>query len=363
MSATRFQTIKKSDPLFIQYLWGESQSGARPVPIETFNLGLPEETVTFEFLTRDQISKVNFLTFLSHFIKLNSFTLVLMPLFFVLTKNFVNDRYNDPFSIILAALSMILLYAGLNIRNDVVDHLSGFDRVNIAFYPKPILKGWITAKTASRISWTLMTGSFLISLPIFILQNELIRVVTGVILLIIMSQLVSKNSYKNTLLGEMTLFLLLGPALVAGYQVSMGAGIDTEVLSFGVLWGTASVFLIHINNFSHLVTSAQARIKNSMTNMGFDNAKKFIIFWWFLLLGMWIGFHWFFMPLLNTLLSTLILIGFSVPFLIQLKKIKSPLGSELRHLRKESVKIFVMIAFIFFVENLLSIGTKLNWTY
>lgn len=208
-----------------------------------------------------------------------------------------------------------------------------------------------------------MIAGGLIAAPIFILQPELVRVMAVVVGLVILSQILSKNSYKNNLLGELTLFLLMGPALVAGYQVSLGAGIDAEVLAFGILWGTVAVFLIHINNFSHLVTSSQARIKNSMTTMGFDRSRQFIFCWWLMMLILWILFHWFFTTELASLMTAIIALAISVPFLNQLIKIKSPLGSDLLKIRVESLAIVMSLAFMLLVEFSIAVGTKLTWIH
>ncbi|MBC7421610.1 MAG: prenyltransferase [Bdellovibrio sp.] len=362
MRSHRFISVKKADPLFSQYLLGKTADGLRPIPVETFNLGSPEETVTFEMLEQKEIQRPSVFEFVSRLIKLPTFLLILMPLFFVFTKNFVDDRFRDPFCIVLAAFAMLFLFAGLNIRNDVVDHLSGFDRVNIAFTAKPIMSGWVTAWKAAHISWILIGISFLISLPIFILQIELFRILVVVIVLLVVSQFFEKNSYKQNWLGEWTLFLLLGPALVSGYQVSLGAGIDTEGLAFGVLWGFACLFLIHVNNFSHMLTSSQAQIKNTMTKMGFDKAKKFLIAWWTTYFVLWFLFHWFYGGMFWTLFGTALLVFWSLPLFLKVAKIQSPIGSSLKEIRRESLKTFLMMVAILVVENLWYIGVKLDWT-
>ncbi len=361
MKPHRFVSLKKADPLFEQYLNGQVEPGYRPIPVETLNLGSPEESVTFELRNLSEIKRPQAFKFISYFIKLPSFTLILMPLFFVLTKNFVADRFYDPFSMLLASIAIVFLYAGLNIRNDVVDHLSGFDRVNIAYSPKPILCGWTTAAASLKISWILIGISFVISLPIFILQNELIRILAVVVILFLATQFLQKNSYKQNWLGEWTLFILVGPALVAGYQVSLGAGVDTQGLAFGVLWGFACLFLIHVNNFSHLLTSSQAQIKNSITKMGFDRAKTFLMIWWGTAIVFWTIFHWFYSNSFWTGFGTAFMIIASMPFFKNLSKIQSPLSSSLKKVRKDSVRAFLAMVFIFLIENFSYVGAKLDW--
>ena len=152
-------TLKKAEAEFEDFLWGRSSQkltkNQRALPIKTYNLGTPEESVTFELKNVSDIKKPGIFVFLSSLVKLNSFILILLPLFYIFTKNYSTGLISNPqsntLSITLAALAVIFLFAGLNIRNDVNDHISGFDRVNLDSKPKPIRMGWISAHKAARV--------------------------------------------------------------------------------------------------------------------------------------------------------------------------------------------------------------------
>ncbi len=366
MNYNSFKTLKRSDAEFEDYLWGAGshiKNRTIPLPIKTLNLGEKNETVTFQVFTDYEIQKPKKIDFLIALIKLHTYVLILMPLFFVLVKNFVDERLWDPYSITFSAVATMLLYAGLNIRNDVSDHIYGYDRVNILKSNKPIARGWITARKASIISWIVIGLAFLFSIPALIMQPELRRILTVVLILFLIGQFAKKNIYKYSRLGEVILFLIAGPGLIAGYQVSLGGGIDTEVLAFGILWGIAVLFLIHVNNFSHILTSSQAGIVNTVTRMGFDQAQKFLIIWWCVYCSMWLVFHLCYASLIWTIFGTIVLVLWSVPLFSKILKIRSPLGSDLDLIRKEAYKIFLMMIFIFFAENFWYLGEKLKWNY
>lgn len=365
MNFNSFKTLRRGDIEFNDYLWGRGvhrRQKTFPLPVKTLNLGEINETVTFQVFSHMEIQKPNWIDFTSALIKLHTYILILMPLFFVLVKNFVDERFRNPFSLLLAGIAMLFLYAGLNIRNDVIDHVFGYDRVNILKSNKPIAKGWITAQQASNLSWILILLAALISTPSFFLEHELFNVLAVVVVLFILGQFIRKNAYKYNRFGELILFLLAGAGLVSGYQVSLGAGVDTEVLAFGIFWGAAVLFLVHINNFSHILTSSQAGVMNTITRMGFDRAQKFLVVWWSFVCCLFFIFHAYYASLIWTIFGTLLLFLWSLPLFNKIMKIRSPLSSDLDLIRKEAYKTFLMMVFILFAENTWYLWEKLNWT-
>lgn len=357
-----FVSLKKDQKEFREYLLGISPKGYRAIPVQTLNLGSEDETVTFDCRPMKEIPKPSFFLFLISFIKLRSYLLILLPLLFVVVKNFVAGRFYDPFSLCFAVTGMVILYAGINIRNDLVDHMSGFDRVNIPYSDKPILQGWISAYRANQWAWILIFFAAVVSIPTLVLQNEEVRVLVVVLALVFIGQIFRGSYYKEKHFGELILFILIGPGVVSGYQVALGAGIDTEGLAFGILWGFATLFLIHTNNFCHLLTSSQAQIKNSMTKLGFDRAKKFLIWWWVVFILLFFVFHWYYASTFWTWFGTGLLIFWSFPLLIEISKIRSPLGSDLMNLRKTAHHTFTLMVFILMVEFIWYAGVKINWT-
>ena len=359
-----FITLKKSDADFKKYLWGNFSSTERALPLATMNLNSPEETITFEVVDKASIQKPSAISIFFTLIKFQTLHLILIPLFYVLVKNYVDNRFRDPTTCAIAAVAMLFLFAAFNIRNDINDHISGYDRVNIIHrgqYGKPIKLGWITAKQAAGLSWLLTLISMVLSFPVMLRQREEARVILVSLVLIIAGRLLTKNSYKNQRWGEIIFFILAGPAVLSGYQVALGAGIDTEVLAFGVLWAWAIQFLVHLNNFSHILTSSQAGIKNTITNAGFDKAKMILSVWWIAFIGLWILYHYFYASVFWLILTTVILIFWSIPTLIKINETQSPVGSELIALKKVGYRNFLLMCGLIFFEFYWYLGTKNNW--
>lgn len=359
-----FITLKKSDADFKKYLWGSFSTTDRAIPLATMNLDSPEETITFEVVDKNLIQRPSSGLIFLKLIKFHTLYIILIPLFYVLVKNYVDNRFHDPITCAIAATAMIFLFAALNIRNDINDHISGYDRVNIDHRGqngKPIKLGWITANQAAGLSWILTLISMILSIPVMLRQREEARVILVSMILIFAGRLLSKNSYKNQRWGEIIFFILAGPALVSGYQVALGAGVDTEVLAFGVLWAWAIQFLVHLNNFSHILTSSQAGIKNTITNAGFDKAKLILSIWWLLFIALWILYHYFYASVFWLILTTIILIFWSIPTLIKINETQSPVGSELITLKKVGYRNFLLMCGLIFFEFYWYVATKNNW--
>ena len=359
---SRYVTLKKNDPLFHQYLWGKCEVEKHTaLPMSSLNIDSPEETITFEIVETSSIEKPSNWQIYMSLIKIKKLYLVLIPFLYVAVKNYVDDRFYDPLSFLLSLVSMLAIFIGFNIRNDVIDHISGYDRVNIN-HNKPLLKGWISARFAAWLSNFFIGLALALSLPIIYRQRELGRVVLVVTALLFLGRLLTKNSYKNHRWGEIVFFILSGPGVVSGYQVSLGSGIDTEVLAFGILWAWSIQFLVHLNNFGHLLTSSQAGIKNTMTRYGFDGAKKIIIYWWVSFIILWATYHYFYASVFWGWFTTVILVFWSLPTLIKVAQIQSPLGSDTRMIKKIGYRNFLLMTILIVIEFTWYWLTKNSWT-
>lgn len=338
--ATQFVTLKKNDPSFANYLWGQFSLSEVAIPIKSYNLGTPEESVTFEIKKNTDIEKPHFLIFLAKLVKLRSFFILLFPILYVLLINFKEPTF-DLFSFVFAMASSVFLFAGLNIRNDVHDHISGYDRVNLDTNNKPIRMGWITAKVASQFSLALVFAAGVLSTPTILLNPQVLWVVLFSLGLFLVGRFAKNNSYKNQHFGELVLFMLAGPCLSIGFQLASGAAIDLQALLFGILWGLAVLFLIQLNNFSHIMTSSQNGIRNTITKLGFDLAPQFLVFCWLVFLGVWGAHQFLFFNNLYGALSSAALTAMSLWFFVKILNIKSPMGSGLHKARNSGYYLFL----------------------
>lgn len=350
MTDLRFITVKKSDPEFRSYLMGTVKPDLRPVPTKSLNVGRSDELVTFEMKPISEVHRPSLLVQTVEILKIKSYILILFPLFFVLVKNIATEKFFDPLSLTFAVASLFFIYGGLNMRNDVADHISGFDRVNTSVKTKPINAGWITAAKLSWLSYIAIFIGVLLALPVLLLQFETWKIIAVSSPLLVAGQFLQKNSYKEKWFGELVLFFLMGIGVATGFQLAMGAGVDAQVIVFGLFWGSVVVFLMHVNNFSHLMTSTQAGIKNSITKLGFDKSKIFLAIWWSACLFLWTWYHFIFATGFWKWIGCLGLLGATVPFFMVLYQTRSPIGSDSVYFRVCAYRIFAFMVFLFYLE-------------
>ena len=361
----KFITLKKSDPKFKKYLWGNFSSNHIAIPtteLQNYHLLNEKNEITFEVIEKSQILRPSWLTLINSLLKFKSLFFTLIPILYVYVKNDVDDRLFDLRSFIFGCLSLQMLFWGFNLKNDINDYVSGFDKVFSKTKSKPILRGWIKAADVRFLSWVMIILSLMLAMPVFINQPEEIRVVAVVFVLILIGQIWTKNTYKNQILSELILFILIGPGIISGLQVALGSGIDTECLAFGLVWGWAAWFLVHIRNFEQVMILSQLKINNSITRLGFDRSKHFLIFWWLIFIALWAIYHYLYTSTFWGWSTTGILIFWSLPTFIKISEIQSPVGSNLNKIKWIGYKNFGLMVFILSAELVWYLLTKNSWT-
>ena len=344
-----YVTLKKNDSNFESYLWGTFSTDRIAIPIKSYNLGTVEEAVTFEVV---EVSQPTFGSRLFLFLKLikpKNLIFVVLPYLFVASQYLaqvqqIGGDAQAPAALLLSLVSALFLLAGLNARNDVNDHISGYDRVNLVNSNKPITLGLVKAAAARKISNVLILISITAALPVFWLKPKTLIVAVAASILIFSGKLLQKNAYKMQHFGEVFLFLLAGPLLTLGFWFAADLTLTDVAVGFSVMWGSLILFLVQLNNFAHIMTSSQYGIKNTVTRLGFDLAPKFIIFCWsvFYLTWCWVQYSVF--ANLTGVVTSFLLAGLSCLFFIRLLHIKSPMGSGLMQIREFGIKIFYFIS-------------------
>ncbi len=348
---TVFKTIKKSDALFQLYLDGDIDTEHRAISIKSYNLGEADEAVTFEIRTLKSILKPTYFQLYRELFKIKTFILILFPFFFVLTAQ-VSDAQFDVLSAGLSVIAALLLFVGLNIRNDALDHYNGFDRVNLDLSHKPIRMGWMTARDCMKLSGKLILLSAFMALPIVLLYPQVLYVVVSAVALFVSGHFTNKNTYKNQHWGELVLYLMMGPLLFVGFELASGLQLSLSVVVLSFIWGWAAMYLVHVNNFVHMMTSSQHNIKNTVTNYGFDLAQKFLIVFWALLICFVAAYFIYFGSHVLVWSSYMALVVFSALLFVHILKIQSPMGSGLLKVKQQVGRVFNLFVVVLTLQCL-----------
>lgn len=342
-------TLSKNSRDFESYLLGTFSKSKRALPVQTLNVNSAAETVTFRIVSLQDIAPPTGFVWIAQTLKLRSFIFVLVPLFLVLTKNIISQRADatafvsvDPLSAVLASIGVLLAFLSANFRNDFMDHMKGIDRVLVQSGSRAIQKGWVTAAQLKYASTLLLAASMVCSVPLLLVSPWLAGLVLFGVIVGVWAQFKSKNSFKYRIGGELSIFLMLGPLLTVGYQVAITGTADSESFWVGVVWGWLVLFVVHLRNFLNILPSAQAGFSNTINWLGFDRSRRMIAAWWGLFVVFNLILHWTHSGLSLGFYLGCVLALISIPFVLKLKKLASPVGSELRQVYRFGFYLFLI---------------------
>lgn len=345
------KTFSRKDPEFYPHLLGTFSKTHRALPVKSLNVDSDLETITFQIVEATQIERPQFFLMWIQVFKIHTFILVAFPMFVVLLKNLLDSTVTNPLDGVLAALGALCLHTSLNLRNDFVDHVRGLDRVLPSSGSRAIQNGWVTAWSVKAWAWVYLVLGVLFGIkPVYDYPQVLIFIsALSVLGLVLMSS--HKMGFKYRQWSELIVFLLLGPFLTAGFQMSLGAGFDFEALFIGFLTGWFGVFYLHIRNFELLMMTSQARFRNTMTLLGFDSSKKLLAGWWLIwMLGL-SGYHFVYSSTYWTVILVLGSLFSSWAFFMTLSQLTSPVGSDMTRFLGLARKVAFFVLSLWFVEN------------
>ena len=345
-------TLSKGNPGFEDYLLGTFSKTKRALPLQTLNANSASETVTFKIVDVNELEKPHLLSRIAQTFKVRSFLLVLVPLLLVLTKNIADQTLEDPWLTILATFGVTLAFIAVNFRNDFMDHMHGVDRVMIRSGSRAIQRGWTTAAQVRTWANVFVFLSLLCALPVMIVVPQ-VAVLTVLALMVgLWAQFKKRKSFKDHVGGEFALFLLLGPMLTTGYQLSMAASFDVEIMWLGALWGWLVTFVVHLKNFKNILPSSQAGFTNTVNWLGFDKSRRLLAGWWLAFVFFNLIFHLEYAGIYWGWYLTAILLFISFPFIHRLRRASSPVGSELMVAFRSGFNLFVIAVGLWVFECL-----------
>ena len=261
----------------------------------------------------------------------------------------------DPLTAGLSSLGALCLMTALNLRNDYTDHLSGLDRIHPQAGSRAIQLGWVTAKSVLRWSHFYLVLGALLGLRALLLYNEVLILLGVFAFLGIVGMTSYQMGFKYRRWSEWTVFWLLGPFLSVGIQLSTGAGFDLESLALGCLTGWLAVFYVHLKNFEQLMVNDQARFENTITWLGFEKGKRWLLLWWSIFLAAVLVYHHFYSPMIWRWVMGIVLVGATVPFVLKLKRLQSTVGSGITDVFQFGKKMIFLVMALWIVEGLWSI--------
>ncbi|MFN7455073.1 MAG: prenyltransferase [Pseudobdellovibrionaceae bacterium] len=350
---SELKTLNKSDIEFQSYLLGTFSKTHRALPLQSLNVDSDQERVTFQLVPVQEIQEPSFFVKWSQVFKLHTFIYAALPMFLIIVKNLLDQTVINPLDGLLAAIGAFFLHTSLNLRNDFVDHMKGLDRILPTAGSRAIQKGWVTAQSVKNWAWVYFFLGVLFGLKPVLDYPQVLLFVGSLSALGVVLITSFRMGVKYRVWTELLVFLLLGPFLTGGFQLSFGAPLDLEAVLIGLLTGWVGVFSLHMRNFELLMVQAQARFYNSITHLGFDTSKVLLKVWWNMFcLGLVLLHMIYSLPVVALIF---LISGFftSLIFWKILDRLQSPLGSDLAITLRVGKQIALLQMSLWFAVNLI----------
>lgn len=316
----------------MSYLKGTFSKTHRALPVQSLNVNTEQEKVTFSIVSINDIEIPKFVKLWSQVFRIRYFLFVLFPIFLVFTKINLDEEIFDPLLALFSVLAALLLTLGGLLLSDYWDHMTGVDRVHPELGSQAIQKGWVTAQATKNWSLIYLFLGSIFGLPALWVFPEILFLVGIPSLFLLAAWIWPGLGIKFRKGAELIVFFLFGPLLTVGFQIACGVAIDLEVVFIGFLAGLLLVVLLFLKNFSIHIVQNQAQFQSYISGLKFEKAKLVVEFlWWFFVIMMSCYQYLFHAP--EWFLGFVILvILFSLPFVLNLRKLSSPLGSQMQKL-------------------------------
>ncbi|MAE74654.1 MAG: hypothetical protein CL675_11210 [Bdellovibrionaceae bacterium] len=270
-----FVTIESDNRDHRKLLDGESKDGHWALPVDSFRYSDGRERTTFRLVEANP-NKPSFATRLWVLLRPSLISMTLGPLFLVLAYGRFLDTPMNFAAFATSFFGLLFLHIATFAYNDYFDHLRGIDRYSQDSGSQVIQKGWFRAKVVRRIADVSMLGAAVSGLIIFVSQPELLVLASLMALAAAFGFSSVRLGLKTLGIGEMIVFVSLGPGLVYGLSKAVLNHFDISLLFLGLLMGTLSSLVMQVRNWQQIFVASRFKLGTFVSRLGFDRSKYFI---------------------------------------------------------------------------------------
>jgi 1,4-dihydroxy-2-naphthoate octaprenyltransferase len=177
---------------------------------------------------------------------------------------------------VCALLGVLFLQIAINLFNDVEDYRRLIDLPDTLGGSGVIQNGWWTPAELRRLAWSaLAMGSFL-GLPAVLRQPRVLFPVGLIAGLGVLLYSGKKLGLKYMALGDLTVWILCGPALTLGFSFAITGPARPEVFWVGSFFGFLATALLHVNNLQDMKLDLKRGVNTLAIRLGFKGSLRFL---------------------------------------------------------------------------------------
>ncbi|MDQ3044032.1 MAG: 1,4-dihydroxy-2-naphthoate octaprenyltransferase [Chloroflexota bacterium] len=196
-----------------------------------------------------------------------SFTASVMPIL-VATALAIRDGGADPVLVTFMLLAAVACHAGANLANDYYDHVKGIDS-DVSLGPSKVIQQGLLTPAAVRMG---MVVSFAVATA---LGTIIVLLTNWVVLGLALASLAAAYFYTGgprplgyIALGELTVFIFMGPVMIGGAFYVLTGRVAAEVLVAATAIGLLVAAILHANNMRDVDLDRAAGKKTMATLFG-----------------------------------------------------------------------------------------------
>jgi 1,4-dihydroxy-2-naphthoate octaprenyltransferase len=335
--------LTQSSPEAQRALWHGLYSDLLAIPREVVEIPQRGLQIVFELRDRNAVQAPRFLKRWAGTVRAVSLALTAMPCLAIFFYGLARGWSLHPAVALSSLLGVMCLHSGVNLLNDVYDHLKLADLLGSTGRVGPIQRGWISAHRLRRSGFGFLAAGVLLGMPALFTVPEVILPLGALGLAGLVGYSMPPLSLKYRGLGEVLLIALVGPALCAGFSMAAFHQIDHGVLLLGGAFGFLACAVVHAKNLQLIPWDSLRGSKTLASVLGFRKAKRALPIFYFLValslgVGVWRGYWSWSVAALPWAISP-----WALRVLIKIQDASGPASPLLAGLRKASSRVSLAI--------------------
>lgn len=178
----------------------------------------------------------------------------------------------------LAVTAGLLLHLASNLHNDVSDHLKEVDYLGSHGGSGVIQKGWLSARTVWKVAIAFYLLGILSGLPVLYARGSELFVVGTLGFLGASGYSFQQYGYKYTGLGDLCVFVMLGPLMTIGTCIAAAGVWNVELILASLPVGCFVALILHGNNINDIPIDRRAGATTLAILLGFEGSKRYYQF-------------------------------------------------------------------------------------
>lgn len=200
-------------------------------------------------------------------LRLYSITASVTPVLLGFALGFPARDHLWPWLALPALLGGVLLHLGTNLVNDLGDFEAGVDKPGALGGSGVLVDRHLTPLQLSRAAWACFAGAALLGVPL-LWARGLPLALLAVLGLLGGWGYTAGPRYKYRALGDVCVFLLMGPLMVLGGALSLGALPSWRLALAAVPIGLLVTAILHANNIRDLEADRESGLKTVAIFLG-----------------------------------------------------------------------------------------------